>query len=47
MENMKNSNASLLSELTDGIHLHTISASSVEVLDKAVEALEAEGFLIE
>lgn len=47
MENIQNSRASLLSELTDGIHLHTISASSTQVLDKAEAALKAEGFLIE
>ncbi|WP_040207812.1 transcription repressor NadR [Neobacillus jeddahensis] len=47
MENMKRTNASLLSELTGGIHLHTISASSTHVLDKAEAALKAEGFLIE
>ena len=47
MENMQKTRASLLSELTDGIHIHTISASSTQVLDKAEEALKAEGFLIE
>jgi uncharacterized protein len=47
MENMQKTRASLLSELTDGIHIHTISASSTQVLDKAESALRAEGFLIE
>ncbi|MFL6561275.1 MAG: transcription repressor NadR [Bacillus sp. (in: firmicutes)] len=47
MENIKNTQASLLSELTAGIHLHTISASSSQVLDKAEAALREEGFLIE
>ncbi|MEW9053731.1 MAG: transcription repressor NadR [Neobacillus sp.] len=47
LENMRTSNAALLSELTDGIHLHTIAASSIDVLDKAEAALKAEGFLIE
>lgn len=47
MENMQKTRASLLSELTDGIHIHTISASSTQILDKAEEALKAEGFLIE
>jgi uncharacterized protein len=47
MENMQKTRASLLSELTDGIHIHTISASSTQVLDKAEEALKEEGFLIE
>ena len=47
MENIRISRASLLSELTDGIHLHTLSASSIQVLDQAEAALKAEGFLIE
>lgn len=47
LENIKETKASLLSELTGGIHIHTISASSTQVLDKAEAALKAEGFLIE
>ncbi|WP_342432448.1 transcription repressor NadR [Neobacillus sp. FSL H8-0543] len=47
LTNMKNSNASLLSELTNGIHLHTISASNTQALDKAEAALKAEGYLVE
>jgi hypothetical protein len=47
MENMQKTGASLLSELTEGIHLHTISASSTQVLDQAEAALKAEGFMIE
>jgi len=47
MEHMQETKASLLSELTEGIHLHTISASNTQVLDKAEAALRAEGFLIE
>jgi uncharacterized protein len=47
LENMEKTKASLLSELTDGIHLHTISATSTQILDKAEAALRAEGFLIE
>lgn len=47
MENIKTTNSSLLSELTGGIHLHTISALSTQILDKAEAALKAEGFLIE
>ncbi|MBT2727089.1 transcription repressor NadR [Bacillus sp. ISL-75] len=47
LENMQKTKASLLSELTEGIHLHTISASSTQVLDKAEAALKAEGFMIE
>ncbi|MBT2656814.1 transcription repressor NadR [Bacillus sp. ISL-18] len=47
MENITSTKASLLSELTGGYHLHTISASSLEVLDQAEQALKIEGFLIE
>lgn len=47
IEGIKKTNASLLSELTDGIHLHTISATSVKALDKAESALKAEGILME
>lgn len=47
MNHIKSTNASLLSELTGGIHLHTISAASEEILNKATAALKAEGFLME
>lgn len=47
LTHLKTTKAALLSELTDGIHLHTISASSEKTLDKAVDALRAEGFLME
>ncbi|MDN3020203.1 transcription repressor NadR [Paenibacillus sp. BSR1-1] len=47
LTNLQSTNAALLSELTDGIHLHTISASSEKILDKAMAALKAEGFLME
>ncbi|RTR35446.1 transcription repressor NadR [Robertmurraya yapensis] len=47
VEKIKTTKASYLSELTEGIHLHTISAPSEETLDKAVEALRENGFLIE
>ncbi|MEH6905593.1 transcription repressor NadR [Neobacillus drentensis] len=47
IENIQKTGASLLSELTEGIHLHTISAASTQVLDKAEAALKAEGFMIE
>ncbi|MGE7601060.1 transcription repressor NadR [Peribacillus sp. NPDC097675] len=39
-------NATLLSELTSGIHLHTISASSEEILNEAEEALNKAGILV-
>lgn len=47
MENIQKTNSSLLSELTDGIHLHTITAASTQALDEAEAALKAEGFLVE
>ncbi|WP_419956048.1 transcription repressor NadR [Neobacillus niacini] len=47
MENIQNTKASLLSELTGGIHLHTIAASSIQTLDKTEAALKEAGFLIE
>ncbi|MDP4170334.1 MAG: transcription repressor NadR [Bacillota bacterium] len=47
IEKLKSSNASLLSALTDGIHLHTITASSEEALDHAELALLKAGYLIQ
>jgi uncharacterized protein len=47
IEKVRSTKASLLSVLTEGIHLHTLSAQSEETLDRAVEALRNEGLLIE
>lgn len=47
MEHIQNTKASYLSELTGGIHLHTISGANEKILDQAVNALKAEGFLME
>jgi len=47
LNKLHSTNAALLSELTDGIHLHTISATSEKTLDKAEAALKVEGFLME
>lgn len=47
IDNIQTTKASLLSELTGGIHLHTIAASSIQTLDKAEAALRDAGFLIE
>ncbi|OLN31551.1 transcription repressor NadR [Desulfosporosinus metallidurans] len=44
---MTQKDANLLSSLTDGLHIHTIEASSAEVLDKACKVLAEEGFLLE
>lgn len=46
MKKVMETKASFLSELTDGIHLHTISATSEEILDKAENALLKANFLI-
>ena len=44
---MADTNASYLLELsTDGIHLHTLSATSEEILDEAVAALKKSKFLV-
>ncbi|HKL13931.1 MAG TPA: transcription repressor NadR [Halanaerobiales bacterium] len=39
--------ASLLSSLTDGVHLHTIEAMNEDVLDEIVNELRKRGFLLE
>ncbi|WP_370297258.1 3H domain-containing protein, partial [Rossellomorea marisflavi] len=43
---IRSTNAAFLSELTDGVHLHTLSATSKEALSEAENALERAGFLI-
>ncbi|WP_374717391.1 transcription repressor NadR [Neobacillus sp.] len=47
LEKLRITNASLLSELTGGVHLHTITASNKSVLDKAETALKEAGILLE
>jgi hypothetical protein len=44
---VKEGKATLLSSLTDGVHLHTVEAENEEVLDRIQKALEEKGFLIE
>lgn len=46
MKKVLSTKASFLSELTEGIHLHTISATSEQALDAAENALLRENFLI-
>ena len=36
-----------LTDLTEGVHYHTVEAEQEEILDAVVKALEAEGFLYE
>lgn len=47
MEKIATTKAAFLSELTAGIHLHTISSSNENALDKAEKELKKAGFLIE
>lgn len=46
VQKINSSKAAYLSELTNGIHLHTITATSEEALTKAEEALRQKGILI-
>ncbi|MCC3357331.1 transcription repressor NadR [Bacillus sp. REN16] len=46
IEKLSETNASLLSLLTNGVHLHTIEADSVEKLDAACEALQEVNILL-
>ncbi|MBN8191113.1 transcription repressor NadR [Bacillus sp. NTK074B] len=47
MKKIEDTGASFLSELTDGVHLHTLMAQTEQTLDKAEQALEEAGFLIQ
>lgn len=46
MQKIQETNASFLSELTDGVHLHTLIAPNEEVLDEVCAKLADEGFLV-
>lgn len=46
IEKLGETKASLLSLLTDGIHLHTIEADSLDRLDAACEALQDANYLL-
>jgi transcriptional regulator of NAD metabolism len=46
IEKIQETNATYLSQLTDGIHLHTIEADTIEKLNAACLALEEEGYLV-
>lgn len=46
IDKMTTAKASLLSQLTEGIHLHTLMASTEEALDEAEQALKDANFLI-
>lgn len=47
IQNIQDTNASLLLELTEGIHLHTIIANSKEEITNAEQALRNAGILVE
>ncbi|OCS88456.1 transcription repressor NadR [Caryophanon tenue] len=47
IEKVTASNASYLSSLTGGTHLHVLCAPSEQALDQAIEALRQKGYLIE
>ncbi|MBY0123940.1 transcription repressor NadR [Bacillus sp. S/N-304-OC-R1] len=47
IEKIETTNASYLSELTEGIHLHTLSAASEQKLDEAIKALKNANFIVE
>ena len=47
IQNLLNTKASLLSQLTDGIHLHTLEAKSEEQMQKAIQTLKDHGFIRE
>ncbi|GGA89089.1 transcriptional regulator [Ornithinibacillus halotolerans] len=47
MNELSKTGASLLSNLTEGVHLHTIEADDESELDEACEALRKAGYLLE
>lgn len=47
LEKLSKTNASLLADLTSGIHLHTLMAPSEDTIKKAEEALNAAGILLD
>ncbi|MEH6942809.1 transcription repressor NadR [Bacillus sp. JJ722] len=46
LNRIQETKATLLSQLTNGIHLHTLVASSEQILDEAEAALQEAGFLV-
>lgn len=47
IQKVKQTNALLLSELTNGIHLHTIEANNQNQIEEVKKALQKEGLLIQ
>lgn len=46
MDHINSTNAAYLSQLTGGVHLHTLSAPTKERIDQACQALDDAGILI-
>lgn len=46
IKKMEETNASYLSDLTEGVHIHTIEAESPEQLTDVIQALEKAGFIL-
>ncbi|MDO7905564.1 transcription repressor NadR [Paenibacillus sp. JX-17] len=46
ISNIRSSKATFISELTQGVHLHTLTSPSEERLDEVCEALREIGFLV-
>lgn len=46
MDHINSTNAAYLSQLTEGVHLHTLSAPTKERIDQACQALDEAGILI-
>ncbi|MCA1031900.1 transcription repressor NadR [Bacillus timonensis] len=47
IKKITDTNSAYLSQLTDGTHLHTLEADTIEKLDAAVSTLQKAGFLFE
>ncbi|UCZ54276.1 transcription repressor NadR [Bacillus shivajii] len=47
IDNIKQTGASYLSELTNGLHLHTLEAKSEQDLEDGIKALREHGYLVE
>ena len=47
MQRIRDTGASYLLELTDGTHLHTITAPNVAMLEQAIAVMRENGFLLE
>jgi uncharacterized protein len=47
IKKVSETNASYLSELTDGTHLHTLEADTLTQIEEACDALKEAGFLVE